>query len=420
MNAGVGASLSLLLRALSMGGKFLLMLVVARLFSLEELGQFALVGATVSLGVYVAGLDFYNFAIREMLHAGPRERERMILDQFRVYLANYALAPLLLTLVFASGVLDWRWAPLTYLLLLAEHASQELVRLLVATGAPLRAGVVLFLRSASWAYLAIPVVTVSPEFRHAAFLLGSWLVMSTGAVILGAVLLGGVHWSRLLSPPQSIKWIARGMRVALPFLAATLALRAIFTLDRYVLEWTASTALVGVYGLYLAFGTVLVAIVDAAVVQMQYPKLVALANDNMWPQFRRALRIFAVSVLACIAAVLGLALLLANPLFALLAKPEFHDHLDAFWILLGAHALLCASQVPHFALYALNRDRWIIAGHVVPLLVFLGLVIVSGTNLDLSMMAVAIAISMGAMFVVKYAGLHGRIPQASGTGSTNV
>jgi len=58
---------SLMFRALSMVGKFALLVYMAKEMALEDVGIYGLVTASVMWLVAVTGLDFHNYCLRELV-----------------------------------------------------------------------------------------------------------------------------------------------------------------------------------------------------------------------------------------------------------------------------------------------------------------------------------------------------------------
>src|SRR5690606_28781255 len=173
------------------------------------------------------------------------------------FVLAYLLVLPLLVVIFLQGWLPWRLAGGFFALLVIEHLAQELNRLLVAMSEQLLASVVLFLRSGLWAPVPLPLMWAVPESRQLGTVLTAWLAASSLAVLLGVVrLLQLDHAS--LSRPIDWLWLGRGLKVALPLLVGTLALRGVFTFDRYWVEHVAGLEVLGAYTLYMGTASAIV------------------------------------------------------------------------------------------------------------------------------------------------------------------
>ncbi|MEH6583196.1 MAG: hypothetical protein V7754_14740 [Halioglobus sp.] len=227
---------NVLLRGATLFGRFCFIFVAAKYLPLDELGGYSLIAVTVGYALYLVGLDFYTYSTRQVIGSPESIQANLILNQFRVYLLSFALvSPVLITL-FIYDFLNWQWAAYFYALLFTEHFSQEIVRLLVALGRPLKASVILFLRGAGWSYLVTILFFLDASPRNLETILQLWLASSALSLLVGLLWLPFVPWTKLFESLPERKWVLKGIKVALPFLASTLALRAIFTLDRYAIE----------------------------------------------------------------------------------------------------------------------------------------------------------------------------------------
>jgi O-antigen/teichoic acid export membrane protein len=354
------------LRAATIGLKFLTLLLLARWLTPTQYALFGLFAATVSYALYLVGMDFYGYSIRQLL-ARPPEQRGWIIKQHLCAVGAFALlgtpllALLLLYLPALRAHLPWLLA-----ILLFEHFAQECVRILVAAGQPLRAGVVQFLRTAAWGppllvLLAVGAAPLALDSVYLAWCSGGALGLLYALAALRALPVGG--WRR----PLDTGWIRRGLRVAVPLLLATLALRAFFTLDRYALEWLRGAEELAAYTLFATLAGGVIALADAVFNVFTYPALIAAHTAGDGPRFARELRAFALRI-TLFAALAAIALQLAAPLlFAVLPDPAYRQHAALLPWVLGAAVCYLLSTVPHYGLFARGRDREILAANVAAL-----------------------------------------------------
>ncbi len=72
---------ALILRALTLSSRFLLSLLLARMLSPAEVGEYGLLTAALAFALLAIGLEFYSYTLREMVPATPVQRTRIIADQ---------------------------------------------------------------------------------------------------------------------------------------------------------------------------------------------------------------------------------------------------------------------------------------------------------------------------------------------------
>ncbi len=362
--------INIALRGMTLASKFLLIFFLARFLEPAELGLYGLVTATIGYALYLLGFDFYTFTTREILKRGRHEWGGLLKNQAALSILTYAIFLPLLVLIFAQGLLPWSVAGWFFALLVLEHITQELGRLLIAISDQLIASAVLFLRSGIWAVGVAGLMYVEPESRSLSVVLGAWTLGGLLALCLGVWRLTQL---RILGWHKQIDWgwIAKGIKIAIPFLLATLAIRGVFTLDRYWFQALANTEVLGAYVLFMGFCTALMSFLDAGVFAFAYPGLISAYNNEDASAFRLGMHRMLVQTLALSLAFVVVAVFLIGPLLLWLNRPVYSEHQSLFYWLLLTMVLYALGMVPHFGLYAQGKDRPIIYSHIVSLLVFI-------------------------------------------------
>lgn len=362
--------LNMALRGMTLASKFLLIFFLARFLEPAELGMYGLLVATIGYALYLLGLDFYTYATREILKRERNEWGGLLRNQAALTLVLYALFTPMLLLLFVTGTLPWELAFWFFALLVLEHLNQELMRLLIAISEQLSASVVLFLRSGAWAIVMAGLMLLLPQLRTLETILFAWTVGGLAAALLAfwrlrRLGIGGwqsrVDWG----------WIRQGIKIALPLLIATLALRGLYTFDRYWLQALAGLDVLGAYVLFIGIANAMMSFLDAGVFAFSYPKMITTFQQGKASEFRHELKqlLIQTTVLACLFVIA--ALLLIDPLLQWLDKPLYIEQKGMFpWILLGAF-LFALGMVPHCGLYAQNQDRAIVHSHIVSLIIFI-------------------------------------------------
>ena len=392
---------NLVLRGLTLGGKSVLLVVLARYLPPSEVGVFGLMTVTLAIGVLVLGLDFYTYNTREILAVEGRNHLPFVRNQLVFHGLVYAVALPLLGIVFLTGTLPWHVAGWFFVLVVLEHLAQEAFRLLTTLSRPVAASLVLFLRSGLWAYLAALAVVLYAPLRSLSFVWGCWVASVTVALILAGRLVwmragDGGRWEKVDWP-----WVRRGIKTCLPFFSATLALMGVQYADRYFLEHFHGTAAVGVYTFFAGIANVVQVFVFSAVTMVLYPKVVSAFQQGRLAAYRCELRRMAVGTLVGTLAVALVLALAVGPLLAVVGRETYTSRLPVFWMLLAAMTLMAWSYVPHFALYARHRDRAIIGATFAALAVSLTLNALLVPGLGLIGAAWATAGATGCLFAAK-------------------
>ncbi|WAB92582.1 hypothetical protein OSS47_00955 [Pseudomonas citronellolis] len=357
------------LRGSTLASKFLLVFFLARLLSPAELGLFGLLSATIGYSLYILGFDFYTFSTREILKVPKSQRGSILKNQASIFLVLYIIALPLLSIVFIKGLLPWKYAAWFFTLVILEHLTQELGRLLIAVSEQLAASIILFLRQGIWPILAVAAMSFSKDLRTLDFILAAWCIGATFALLLGVFILfraGLSGWSAKVD----WQWILRGLKVSSALLVATLAIRGVLTLDRYWVQSLSGLEVLGVYVLFISIGNALMSFLDAGVFSFIYPELIKAWHTRNIPKFRAELARLARQTLIVSALFFGIALLAIEPLLHWLGKDLYIAYQSIFpWTLL-ATTLYGVGMIPHYALYAMGYDRSIIYSHLLSLPLF--------------------------------------------------
>lgn len=351
---------SLLLRVPTSVSRFLLIPVLARYFSVEEVGIYGLVVVGVTFALYALGLDFYVFNTRELIRREGPERARLLRDQLALHAVAYALVVPLLVGLFALGLLPWSVAPWFFALLAAEHLSMECQRVLFALSRPVAANAVLALRSGAWVLACAPLLVFVPGARSLGSVWLAWLLGALASLAAGAWALRDLAWGAALAEQVDRRWIAAGLRVSLPFLGSSLAIRGVTTVDRFALQHFRGEADVGVYAIFSGIANLVPILAEAGFVMTVFPKLVAASQQGDEAAYRDTFRGMAFGVVAALAVLGACAAASIDPLLALIGKPVYREAVATFWVLLAMAVASGLGFLPHYALYARGRDREIV------------------------------------------------------------
>lgn len=358
------------LRGSTLVSKFLLIFMLARFLEPSELGLYGLLTATISYTLYFLGFDFYVFTTREILKTSPEYRGQLLKSQVALSLVLYAIFLPLSVGLFALGLLPWWLLPWFLLLLVLEHITQELNRLLVALQRQLVASWVLFFRAGVWCLAVVGIMFLEESTQKLTTVLTGWIAGSGIAMFIGVTVLRqmplegwfkNVDWG----------WLRKGLKIALPMLIATLALRGIYTVDRYWFEAIAGLDVLGAYVLFIGMCTALLGFMDAGVFTFLYPAMIAAHANNNSAEFRKKYRQLAWQTLVLTGLFSACAWLAVMPLLQWLDKPLYLERIDLFAWLLLATGLFVVGMIPHYGLYARGKDKALITAHIAGFFVFL-------------------------------------------------
>lgn len=391
---------NIFLRGLTLAGKFLVLLAIARYLPPDQVGVWGLMNVTITISLYFLGLDFYTFNTREILALEAPQRTPLIRDQIIFHGLVYVIVlPALLT-VFAAGVIPWKYAVWFYLLLVLEHLSQEATRILITLSRPTLANLVVFLRSGIWTYAVIGIISAAGDARRLPVVWMGWAVGAIISIAVAAAALRRLPWEASRRVGVNWTWMRRGVVVALPFFVATLSFTGIQYVDRYFLQLYRGEAMVGVYTFYTGIANVIQTFIFSGVIMVLYPPVIAAYQRGEFPRYRQLMRKMTFGVAGGLIVLTTLALILIKPVLHLIDQPTYEQHFSVFFIILISVGLTTLSYLPHYALYVKHRDLAIIAATVTGLIVALiaNAVLVPRYGLPGAAAATAGAVAVMALF----------------------
>lgn len=390
---------NVMLRGTTLACKFLLLFMLASYLEAAELGVYGLLVVSIDFAIFVIGLDFYMYSMRELIKRRVGDWGDIFKVQIYLSLCMFFFIMPVFVLVFVSELLPWRIINWFFPLLIVEYFAQELNRVLVSISKQFIASVVLFVRSGVWVVAVALVMFYEPSARHLNLVLSLWFFGSLSACIIAVSVVGKLQvggWSKSVD----YSWVKAGLLVAFPFLLSTLALRGIFTVDRYWMEYLLGLEALGAYVLFIGMANVVISFLDAGVFVFIYPILIKAHGENSHKEFRSAMRglviqslIFGV-ILSC-----GLYLSL-DVILGFVDKPVFIKYAWMFpWVML-ANFIYCLGMIPQFGLYAQGLDRDIVRSQIVSFAVFLLVVyLTSLLNPEMAVIAGLIfSLSVGAFW----------------------
>jgi len=361
--------LNVSLRSGTLGTRFLFIFFLAKYLNPASVGYYGLFTATVGYCIYFVGLDFYTYVTREILKTPNDQRGRLLKGQAALSGVLYlALLPVALVFLNQAGWpehLAWWFFPI----LLLEHFNQEMSRLLVALSEQITASIILFVRQGSWAIVIIALMTWDSSARNLDAVMALWACAGTAAAVLGAWTLQRMHMGGWREPTDW-RWVKKGITVSAAFLAATLALRGVQTLDRYWLEALGGIEMVGAYVLLFGVASTLMVFLDAGVFAYTYPALIKHHHNQERNAARTKVRQMSLQTLA-FSVMFGVASWLILPyLLNWIGNPIYQNAAGLYPWLMLAMVLNALGMAPHYALYAQGYDKPLIYSHIAALLSF--------------------------------------------------
>jgi len=387
------------LRGMTLVSKFSLLLVLAKYLEPNAVGLYGLVVVTVAYGMYPLGFEFYTYSTREVIKADVAIKGQYLKSQAVFHAWLYLLITPIFILIFYYELLPWYVAPWFFVLLITEHANQELMRMLIAIQKPVMATFVLFVRHGLWAIIIALLFIFAPEFRSLEAVLIAWSIsgfLSFFVAIQQTRSAISYGWEL----PVDWSWVRRGVKIALPMFLGTMSLNFITTVDRYWFESLVGSDALGAYVFYMAITAAAVSFIDAGVFAFIYPAMVSASSQGNKEEFGILLKKMFYQALSLALVFALLILFFVDILLSLISKPVYFEMKWVLYPLLAMMILQVISYVPNYALYTQNSDREIITSNVLSSVVFVSCV--SALLFWNQMLAIPVALIFVYFFLLVY------------------
>ena len=394
---------NLTLRGLSTLSKLLLLILITRYLTIEDLGIYGLFTSSVMIALYFLGFDYYYYSSREILSNDSSETGKIIKNQFVFYLFSYIVVLPPLVIIFLIDILPVKYIIVFYLVLILDHISIEFYRILVTLSRSVFANVIFFIKSGLWVYILILIwlLNISSTI-NLDFVWYGWLTGALLACIIAAIYIGKLNFGIIKSTGIDWIWIRKGLIISIPFILSTISLRLTDFSGRYFLDQIYSKSIVGIYSFFWSVASLVYVFVITAVIMILYPPLVKTYKEKKLEEFRKIyLRFKKLIIVSTILMSLLLAIMI-HPILQILNKSEFYAYIDAFYILLLANIFIVFSYIPHYILYARDQDRFILISSIIGLVVNIILNIILIPKYSINGASVALTASYASVFFAKY------------------
>jgi O-antigen/teichoic acid export membrane protein len=351
--------INLALRALSIAGRFVLIFLITYEYSPRDLGVFGIFSTSIILAVQLVGLDFYVYTSREFIKPDS-DRSTISFNQLCFHFVCYALAVPLSSMLFFSGLLPWSYFLVFTGILILDHLSNEVYRLLIVFKLSVQSSILLFIKSAAWVFF-IPIGWFF--FDHQFILIFYFWVMGL------AISLVYGYWklSKKTGRPRgklNVRWIFNGIKIAIPFFVSTVLLKITEYSNRYFIDIYQGKEEVGLFTFYSSFSNILSTVVFTLVIMTQYPALLeAFTYNNDEEREWRQKKILKDSLL--------LSLLIAPVIIftvwifvGFYKEGTYAKDFLSFVVLVLSNILISINYATHYILYAQKRDSLLFGSYL--------------------------------------------------------
>ena len=345
---------NVLLRIGGIGSKFILLTLMSKYFNVDVFGNYGLITSFITILIFLLGVDFYNFSIRDILKTKNIQiTVNKLVSSLLLYIVIYFIFIIIGSIFFKEIPYLEPFVFLVIGLGITEHFSQESYRLLIGFKRVLLANVLLFIRTIGWCgiiiyyyYTKIPI-TIN-------LILSLWLIFNFATILI--VLFYGVlvGYKYIIKAQFNSKWVYNGLRVCSIFFIATISIKLMEYGNRFIVDYFMGKEMAGVFLFYSNISILITVYVNTIVISFELPELISSVKS---PSINNLLKKFRKSLLKHVVISSFFLILIIKPLLIWQDKTEFENFFPLFFLLVTGSALMNYSLLNHFKLYIFHYDK---------------------------------------------------------------
>lgn len=338
--------------------KFLFIAILSKYVSIEDYGNYLLIATTITISIFVLGLDYYNFSIRNILKEKIDVTSK-IYNAFFLYFLVYSLFFLFGIILFDNiSFIKKHGVLLIILLCITEHLNQEIYRLQIALKKILTANVIFFLRVFGWTtFFLIGLLFFKINITINDILI-LWFTSNLLAILINVLAV----WKEILRinkiPKIDLNYLKSGLIVSVLFFIGTISLKSIEYINRYVVDIMLGSEKTGIFSFYSNFIMVIPVYINAIVISFELPAIIERAQEkNLMKYFKKFEKSLFVQII-----IMSIIILIAiKPILVWQGVELYSNHLYILFFLLLGVGLMNYSLCYHFFLYVKEQDKKILA-----------------------------------------------------------
>ncbi len=348
------------IRSLTLAAKFLLVLALVKYFHTSDLGLYGILSACVAYALFFIGVEYFNYTSRVLIGASDTEQALIIRDQFLLYLIALLILTPFFFGVFYSNLLPVSLCLWFLFIVIFEHTSNEIMRILIALARPYTANVIYFIRQGLWIYLLLPIFYFFPESRQFNIILLAWILGAALSTLIGFITLYHLDWSNMWTHPIRWSLMLTGLRTCKPFLISAFCALSLLYMERFFITYYCGIEIIGIYTFYAGLSITLHTLVNTSVSRMRLSQLLSAWKLNDHKQFYLESRYMLKYTIIFVLIFSTISLVLVHPFVNILNKPIYLGYITIFYVLLLAAAFRSIADVPLYTLYAQHEDKLIL------------------------------------------------------------
>ncbi len=349
--------IAITIRSLTLAAKFLLLLSIVHYFHLNDLGQYGIISALIAYTLFFLGVEFYNYSMRILVDASSIQRVLVIRDQFILYSIIFVITLPFIYLLFKINYFPKNLYLWFLVIVVLEHASNELMRILIALGKPNGANIVFFIRQGLWVYFLLLLFFFYPNLRNMDSIFIAWISGAALSIFIALYMLRFLPWYLIYQHPINWLTIFYGIKISRPFLISAFCALGLLYLERFFINYYCGLAAVGIYTFYSGLSITIHTLVNTGVSKMRLAPLVnAWKTNDSYQFYTESMYLLKYTVFFVLFFAL-ISVLLIHPLIIILNKNLYLVHIKIFYILLLSAICRSIADVPLYCLYAQHEDN---------------------------------------------------------------
>jgi len=329
---------------------------MARYLGLSDVGTFGLALGVVGIMPALTGFGLNYFLSRDVVDAPLAVAGRRIRDRLCVTAAVCAL--------LGSGALLWQASeaavaglPAAFIFIIVlEIIAQDIHMGLIGLRMAVLAGLLVFIRSASWVFIYILVSLHDPALRSLGYVFKFWLAALIVNFLFLAVHLRNWPWRAIAVQKLDIDWLLAKIRGGWKIYASDIALAGSLYIDRFVVNHLEGLELTGVYMFFWSVANSSQALITTSISQVALPRLVAAYRDAGEVQWRRSLAAEVLKVFLSGSVVATIAFFCIERALPFVHRASLNPFLFLFFVMLFASVVRMTSDILNYGLYSRGQD----------------------------------------------------------------
>jgi O-antigen/teichoic acid export membrane protein len=390
--------LNLTVRLLTGGLRLLFIIFIGKNLLIDELALYGLLAATASLVTIFMGAELHNNTNREVIKSNDEQKFQYIINQAIAVIPSIFITLIALSLYVYFYKLEL-FTFLFFLLVLFEYLSQEISRILIALERQVISSLLLFLRTALW----IPIVFVDYSIKGSITLdtiVVYWTTFCFISIIFGSayIRLGlNSHYNYVIETP---KWFLQTYRSGVYFFVSAICMRGIVTIDKLLLQEYFDIDFFASYVFYFSLANIPISLAIPLIFSYFYPKLIK--NVKIQKIYNNAVKEAYIISFSLISLFFVASYFMLPILLDYIGKPEFLDFQYVYYLLLIGTSFNLISKIPHYEIYAHQKDSYLMKINCIGFVIFLLLLTLSIVMENEVWAVLSFGVTFLLIFLIKY------------------